>query len=682
MTPSITTILRALADLAPAGSDRLLDVTRGGQPLVWLRDPERGGREADLVRLAAVDLLHSDARILRRAWGMVAGAVEVDGVLRKVRLPLLSEPVRLERVVRGYRVVPAGDLELTPLVEDRELAARLESAPGLGSSSWLSGIGTAAWLRTVAEAAGLAVAEVVRPGDGRWPPRPPAQGLCLYASAALYTVRDVFGVALADGLRAWAGRPDVASTALAAVYGVGGPPVDQAPAADAVQVLSPLPLTATQAEVVRRARTEMVSVVSGPPGNGKSHAVVAAAVEVIDRGGSVLVATQSAHAAEVLGALLSRYPGPTPVLFGDAERRTVIAMSLAQGSLADRDDEQLGAAEAAVMAAADQVRRLSQEVSARLELELRAGSLPRWEPFLGGLLLDVPRAFQPEAELGSAARLLGRVEHLGAGGWRRALVLRRLRRRLGAKPGVPLDRLRDALEAAAAQQAAARLAATGGTDLQSVWSALFDAEAALAAAVGTAMYHRARSSRRWDDAARRSAAALATALRAGRNRRRELLAALDGRAVVRALPLWVGTVADVEDLLPPVPGLFDLVIIDEASHTDQIRAAPVLARARRALIVGDPRQLRFVSFVADVDVTATLARHGLDDRLDVRRVSTFDLAAGAAPVVWLEEHFRSVPQLIGFSARRFYADRIAMATRHPRTDGTAAIEVRRVPAGI
>jgi hypothetical protein len=34
---------------------------------------------------------------------------------------------------------------------------------------------------------------------------------------------------------------------------------------------------------------------------------------------------------------------------------------------------------------------------------------------------------------------------------------------------------------------------------------------------------------------------------------------------------------------------------------DQIRAAPVLAGAGRALIAGDPRQLRFVCFVAQAE---------------------------------------------------------------------------------
>jgi superfamily I DNA/RNA helicase len=86
--------------------------------------------------------------------------------------------------------------------------------------------------------------------------------------------------------------------------------------------------------------------------------------------------------------------------------------------------------------------------------------------------------------------------------------------------------------------------------------------------------------------------------------------------------------------------------------------------------------------VADVDVVATLRRHGLDDRVDVRRMSAFDLAAGAAPVTWLEEHYRSVPHLIEFSADRFYAGRISVATRHPANDSLDVIEVVRSGAEL
>jgi hypothetical protein len=59
-------------------------------------------------------------------------------------------------------------------------------------------------------------------------------------------------------------------------------------------------------------------------------------------------------------------------------------------------------------------------------------------------------------------------------------------------------------------------------------------------------------------------------------------------------------------------------------------------------------------------------------------VSTYDLAAGTAPATWLDEHHRSAPHLIGFSAHRFYDDRIAVTTRHPRTESRDAIDVVRV----
>jgi superfamily I DNA/RNA helicase len=656
MLPS--TVLAVLAELAPAGGDRIYDVTRGGQPLVWLADAERAPRKADVDRLAALDALHREERILRRGWGFVAGRAELDGVPRKVRVPLLSQPVRLDRGLTGYRVVPAGDLEVTALLADRELAAALEAAPGLAAPGWLDATGSRAWLSSAAEATGLPIDATVERGG-----RLPADRLVLVAGAALFVVRDVFGARLGDSLRTWAGRP-LGGTALAALY--GEPPASQP---DDSPVLSPLPLTRAQAAVVARARTAPVTVVSGPPGNGKSHVVVAAALEVVDRGGSVLVATQSSQAAEVLGGLLARYPGPAPVLFGDAERRTALAAGLAAGTETGIADRELRADRAAVRRRLELVREAREVIRAGLDLERRAAELPAWQPLLSGLAAEVPGAFDDEA-----AALLARARRPGAGWWQRW----RGRRVLRTAPGVPEERVTEALAAADAQRAAARLAATGGTDLTARWAALHEAEAALAGTVGAAMRRASRSDKRWTSEARRGTAALATALRSGRNRRRELLAALDGPPLIRALPLWIGTVADVEDLLPATPGLFDLVVIDEASHVDQVRAAPVLARARRALIVGDPRQLRFVSFVSDVDMAEVLTRHGADERLDVRRVSTYDLAAGAAPAIWLEEHHRSAPHLIGFSAHRFYGDRIAVATRHPRTETRDAIDVVRV----
>ncbi|MBL7257308.1 DEAD/DEAH box helicase [Paractinoplanes lichenicola] len=645
MVPS--RVLEVLADLAPAGNDRELDVSRGG-PLVWLDDAERVGRTKEANRLAAIGALHREERPLRRGWGFLVGRAEIEGKPRKVRVPLLSQPVQLERGLLGYRIVPAGDVEITPQIGNRTLAAALEAAPGVAGPGWLAATGSKAWLWSAAEATGLPVDALA---TGR---RAPNDRVVLVPEPALFVVRDVFGAGLADSLRSWAGR-ELAGTALAALYDTCEESEE-----DRTEVVSPLPLSEAQAEVVRRVRTAPVTVVSGPPGNGKSHTVVAAALEVVHRGGSVLVATQSPHAAEVLAGLLERYPGPVPVLFGDAARRESLAAELTAGLDSGASDGEVRADAEAVRRALAGVREMRSRVTAALELEMRAAGLPDWQPRLAELAADVPGAFRDGVD---PERVAARLDRGGLARWWTL-------RRMGAA-----EHVRDALAAAAAQQAAAHLAATGGTDLEPQWAVLHDAENALARAIGDAMRRSARSARRWDRAARRGAADLGVALRAGRNRRRELLATIEAGPLVRALPLWIGTVADVEDLLPAAPGMFDLVVLDEASHVDQVRAAPVLARARRALVVGDPRQLRFVSFVSDVDVAGVLARHEADERLDVRRVSAYDLAAGAAPATWLAEHHRSVPHLIGFSARRFYGDRLDVLTRTPASEHADAIDV-------
>lgn len=688
------TVLSALADLAPAGTQRVYDVTQGGPPVAWLTGPDGVARGAAVDRLAALDALHKEARTLRLGWGFVLGSTELDGAVRRLCLPLVAQPVRLRSALRGYRVVPAGDVELSPLVDDPEVAAGLEAITDVTALPPEAG---PEWLTRAAASAGLELDAIVAVPPARR--RVTEDRLTGVAVAGLFVAREGTRTGLRDTLLAWAARPGLEATALAGVYRSDTPAPDPAAApapaavpalaaarvsrpADGEPVVSPLPLNRDQREVVRRARVEPVVVVSGPPGNGKSHAVVAAAIDVVDRGGSVLVATQSGHAAEVLGELLARYPGPTPVLFGDAERRAAVATELAEGAPAGVDDRALRRAERAVESASAEVDRLEAAIGAALELEATAAGLDRWVPLLTALRSDAPGAFADGADLGRARRLLDRARDAGPGFWgrlRSRRAARQVRRLLGARAPVPDAQLDAAIEAARAGAAMARLVSTGGTDLAAAWTALSGADRALAEAVGHAMRDRGRSGRRWNAPARRSVGRLAAALRAGRGRRRELLAELPGRDLVSALPLWVGTVADVEDLLPPVPGLFDLVILDEASHVDQIRAAPVLARARRALIVGDPRQLRFVSFVADVDVAETLHRHGLDERVDVRRISAFDLAAGTAPVTWLAEHYRCAPHLIEFSAHRFYRDRIALTSRHPRNEAADVIDVRRVP---
>jgi superfamily I DNA and/or RNA helicase len=65
--------------------------------------------------------------------------------------------------------------------------------------------------------------------------------------------------------------------------------------------------------------------------------------------------------------------------------------------------------------------------------------------------------------------------------------------------------------------------------------------------------------------------------------------------IMRAFPLWSVSNLSARSALPLVPGLFDLVIIDEASQCDIPSIVPLLARSKRAVLAGDPMQLKHIS---------------------------------------------------------------------------------------
>ena len=298
----------------------------------------------------------------------------------------------------------------------------------------------------------------------------------------------------------------------------------------------------------------------------------------------------------------------------------------------------------------------------------------------------VPGLFEPGTDLDLVQSLLAAAA--SPDGWlahRKAhKALDRAREASVAPETVPADALGPRLVVARAARAAAALRVEGGLELGPAWDQLQMAEDEAHAACGKWLAATSRSQDRLNSSTLAAVSALATALRSGRSARRAQLSRLDDDKLTRALPLWVGTLADVDDLLPPVAGLFDVVILDEASSIDQPLAATALLRGRRAVIVGDPRQLRQVSFVSDAQLIAVVVAHGLDHlpvlaaRLDVRRNSTFDLAAGAAPVLVLDEHFRSDPHLVDFVARRLYDGKVRVATCAPTTQSRDCVDVARV----
>jgi very-short-patch-repair endonuclease len=147
-----------------------------------------------------------------------------------------------------------------------------------------------------------------------------------------------------------------------------------------------------------------------------------------------------------------------------------------------------------------------------------------------------------------------------------------------------------------------------------------------------------------------------TGVRAVRHRRTAREAML---RAYRAVPCWVLPQWRVSETIPPEIGLFDLVVIDEASQSD-IWALPALLRGQKVLVVGDHKQVSPSAVgMAEgriVDLTnrfLTNQPHGSEMTPDK---SIYDLArvVFAGNSVMLKEHFRCVPAIIEFSNREFY----------------------------
>jgi superfamily I DNA and/or RNA helicase len=148
------------------------------------------------------------------------------------------------------------------------------------------------------------------------------------------------------------------------------------------------------------------------------------------------------------------------------------------------------------------------------------------------------------------------------------------------------------------------------------------------------------------------------------------MAAIDPKLLLSLFPVWIVESDDVHRVLPLQAGLFPLVMIDEASQSDLASAIPVLQRGKRALIAGDPKQLRHVSFMANQRLASLAERHGiprsLRDRYHFRDVSLIDAALEASDSVhFLSEHFRSRPELIAFSNAAFYRKRLRLMREVP-----------------
>ena len=381
----------------------------------------------------------------------------------------------------------------------------------------------------------------------------------------------------------------------------------------------PAVLSSAQQTIIERGATYPVTLVIGPPGTGKSFTIASLAVEHLSRGESVLIASKMNHAVDVVGDKIEddlNLKGCT-IRGGRKQYLKEFKDYLEQllGGMHDR----LADAEGNPAHIEKELVRLDREIES-LENRIRRRNE---QELAWGKVLSVEQS----------------------GFWhsiRTALINYRV------KHETSLSRLLEDLEYGLDQ----RIEKT------------------------TSLAQRLNQ-RRLEQTLSKHRQQFNTFLRAIRARtglkQEDLFKQIDFRLLLSAIPIWLVNLADIQEVLPLRKDLFDLAIIDEATQCDIASCLPVFQRARRVVISGDPNQLRHLSFLAASRQRELLTKYQIDDdweeRYDYRNRSILDFVSDELPsqesVVFLDEHYRSLPPIIEFSNRRFYADSLRVMTEKP-----------------
>lgn len=120
-----------------------------------------------------------------------------------------------------------------------------------------------------------------------------------------------------------------------------------------------------------------------------------------------------------------------------------------------------------------------------------------------------------------------------------------------------------------------------------------------------------------------------------------------------AVPCWIMPINRALESLNPRENQFDVVIIDEASQSD-ISSLAILYMGKKLIIVGDDKQVSPMAIGMDIDKMTALQEIYLRDKIPNAhlydaKTSIYDIAATTFQPLMLREHFRCVPEIIGFS---------------------------------
>ena len=140
--------------------------------------------------------------------------------------------------------------------------------------------------------------------------------------------------------------------------------------------------------------------------------------------------------------------------------------------------------------------------------------------------------------------------------------------------------------------------------------------------------------------------------------------------ILSFLPVWIVTNLSAKKSLPLKENLFDLLVIDEASQCDIASALPLFYRAKKVVIIGDPKQLKHISSLKEGEDKKVASEnkvsklyldyaYSLNSLYDIMERTIKDKNKSKR---LLNQHYRSHRDIINFSNEHFYDKKLDIMT--------------------
>lgn len=467
----------------------------------------------------------------------------------------------------------------------------------------------------------------------------------------------------------------------------------------------PIELSDTQKNIVLAARKNMLTVVSGPPGTGKSYTTTAIILDHLLAGKRILFASRMPKAVEIIASSVEMRAGSYAVAqSGDNKIQKSLADKISSltgpkspvrpitkkyiDQLISHHEELLSELkriqddfinvlvnEREWSSIEDEIEKIEKQIKLNKNLPVLNMSDVRKQNVEG-----------LKSKVAGAAFLLENKDFIIKTWWGHK-TLNSIRKKLKVSPETSAEELVAIIEKLANknEQKYIESEIEKFEAIDHLWSKLRSIKAelektALNALKGVLLGNLYQIVNNYNKRVE-----LTTLLRALRTQNVRQKAALRSQVstdtLLSAFPCWASTTYHLSQSIPLEPGIFDLVIFDEASQCDLASALPALYRANRALIVGDPKQLNHFTMIGKQAEFAAFAKNGVPVTAQAiyrfKSESLFDVASYRAvqsAQFILDEHFRSAPHIISFSNDKFYESSLRIMTQRP-SEAEIAIEI-------